>query len=279
MCRYVLEQYIDIIGLRRLHILSIFDFVSDTLVETCYLASTSELGSSLSPSDTGFSVRVCGFDDKLLDLAKVVLDVVTSFRGRTELPPSIKEGRFEACLESLLRSYRNSGIKASNFVTSLRLLCLRPSIKSPASKLAAMENIDIPTFSSTVNSMMKRLVIEALYHGNISRNDADQAATLVYQAFTRVKHKEIPNKSLPPKYVVKTRETIDCHGIVTPSLDPKEPNCAVELYFQIGKDCLLDRCLVDLIAHILDEPFYAELRTKQQLGYSVCCGARWTYGK
>lgn len=251
---------------------------ADALVETCYLASTSELGSSLSPNDTGFFIRVCGFDDKLLDLAKIVLDVVTSFRGSDQLPATIKEGRFEACLESLLRGYRNSGMKSSGFVTTLRLLCLRPSIKSAASKLEAMENIDVQTFCSIMNVMLKRLAVESFYHGNAAREDGDKAANVIYEAFSRGDHKGIPKKNLPSKFVVKAKQTLDCEGLVAPSLDVKEPNSAVELYIQIGKDCLLDRCLVDLIAHILDEPFYAELRTKQQLGYSVSCGSRWTYG-
>lgn len=252
---------------------------ADALVETCYLASTSELGSSISPNDTGFSIRVCGFDDKLLHLAKTVLSVVTSFREKSVLPSTIKEGRFDACLESLLRGYRNSGMKSSGFVTTLRLLCLRPSIKSAASKLQAMEGIGIQRFCSIMNDMLKRLSVVSFYHGNAARKDGDNAAKVIYDAFTSCDHKGIPTKSLAAKLVVKAKQTVDCKGLIAPSLDVKEPNSAVELYIQIGKDCLLDRCLVDLIAHILDEPFYAELRTKQQLGYSVSCGSRWTYGK
>ncbi|KAL7479898.1 hypothetical protein ACHAW6_005617 [Cyclotella cf. meneghiniana] len=255
---------------------------ADALVETCYLASTSELGSSISPSDTGFSIRVYGFDCKLLTLAKVVLDVVTSFRGRNgddNLPPTVKDGRFEACLESLLRSYRNAGMKASALVTSLRLLCLRPSIRSSTSKLTALHGIDIATFSSVMTKILSRMSIEALYHGNAVRKDAEEAARIIYESITRnCKHQGIPKKNLPTKLVIKAPQAVDYCDIISPSLDPKDPTTAVEVYFQIGKDNLLDRCLVDLIAHILDEPFYAELRTKQQLGYSVSCGARWTYG-
>lgn len=255
---------------------------ADALVETCYLASTSELGSSISPSDTGFSIRVYGFDCKLLTLAKVVLDVVTSFRGRygdDNLPPTVKDGRFEACLESLRRSYRNAGMKASTLVTSLRLLCLRPSIRSSTSKLTALQSIDIATFSSVMTKILSRMSIEALYHGNAVRKDAEEAARIIYESITKnCKHQGIPKKNLPTKLVIKAPQAVHFCDIISPSLDPKDPNTAVEVYFQIGKDNLLDRCLVDLIAHILDEPFYAELRTKQQLGYSVSCGARWTYG-
>eukprot|EP00804_Cyclotella_cryptica_P020270 CCRYP_015887-RA/>CCRYP_015887-RA protein AED:0.05 eAED:0.05 QI:160/1/1/1/1/1/6/125/1294 len=255
---------------------------ADALVETCYLASTSELGSSISASDTGFSIRVYGFDCKLLTLAKVVLDVVTSFRGRHSdgsLPATVKDGRFDACLETLLRSYRNSGMKSSAFVTSLRLLCLRPSIRSPTSKLKALESIDVSTFSSVMKKMLNRMSIEALYHGNALHKDAEEAARIINDSITRnYKHEGIPKRNLPTKLVVNAPQAVDYCDIVTSSQDPKDPNTAVEVYFQIGKDNLLDRCLVDLIAHILDEPFYAELRTKQQLGYSVSCGARWTYG-
>jgi secreted Zn-dependent insulinase-like peptidase len=54
----------------------------DALTKTCYLASVCELGSSIRPTDTGFSTRVHGFNHNLLTLAKEVLRVVMSFRGR-----------------------------------------------------------------------------------------------------------------------------------------------------------------------------------------------------
>ena len=255
---------------------------ADALVEICYLASTAELGSSISSNDTGFSIRVYGFDDKILELAKVVMGIVTSFRGRdgkTDLPETIKDGRFKACLESLLRAYRNTGMKASGFVTSLRLLCLRPSVRSSFSKLKAMQDIGAATFCTIMTNLLKRMSIEAFYHGNVARTDADDAAKLIHGAVaSNCHHLGIPKKNIPVKHVVKATYSVGLKEIIVPSLDPKEPNTAVEVYLQIGKDNLLDRCLVDLIAHILDEPFYAELRTKQQLGYAVSCGARWTYG-
>jgi nardilysin len=40
----------------------------DATTETCYLASVCELGNEVEANDVGFSVRVHGFDDKVLDL-------------------------------------------------------------------------------------------------------------------------------------------------------------------------------------------------------------------
>eukprot|EP01082_Thalassiosira_pseudonana_P002309 g2198.t1 g2198 contig11:912012-915958(+) len=255
---------------------------ADALVETCYLASTSELGSSISPTESGFSLRIHGFDHKLLDLTKVVLDVVMSFRGRDgkgDLPATINDGRFDACLESLLRRYRNAGMEVSGFCTSLRILCLRSTMKSAFVKLKAMEGIDVATFTKVMNTLLKKISIDALYHGNVDRIDADIAAKLIHDAMTRnCTHVGIPKKNLPTKLVTMVKLSVEHHQIISPSIDPKDPNTAVEVYFQVSKDNVLNRVLVDLIAHILEEPLYCQIRTKEQFGYQVSCGARWTFG-
>ncbi len=132
---------------------------ADALTETCYLASVCELGSSLYTTETGFGIRVNGFDHKLLELAKEVLELVTTFRGRegrSDLPPAIKEGRFDACMESLLRTYKNYGMNASSFCTGLRLLCLRPSHMTSNSKLKAIHGITIEKFVDVMNKILKR---------------------------------------------------------------------------------------------------------------------------
>ena len=40
----------------------------DVTTETCYLASVCEIGNQIEATDVGFTVRVHGFDDKLLEL-------------------------------------------------------------------------------------------------------------------------------------------------------------------------------------------------------------------
>ena len=247
---------------------------ADALTETCYLASVCELGSSIFSSDTGFSIRLNGFDHKLLDLAKEVLGVVMSFRGRdgeSVLPSTIKEGRFDACLEVLLRKYRNAGMNASGFCTSLRLLCLRPSMKSANAKLKALQGFTEAKFAEVMYSVLKKLSVECFYHGNADRDDAEVAADIISTAITcNCNLVGIPRKKLPSKLVIKAPPVIDHHLIVAPTLDPKDSNTAVEVYFQIGKDDLSNRVLIDLLAHILDEPLYNQLRTKEQVSGVKC---------
>ena len=59
--------------------------------------------------------------------------------------------------------------------------------------------------------------------------------------------------------------------MVLPTKNFQEPNTSVEVYFQISKDDAKARAIIDLISHILYEPMYYQLRTKEQFGYDVGC--------
>jgi len=88
---------------------------------------------------------------------------------------------------------------------------------------------------------------------------------------------------MPSKLVMKVKSSIEARKIIVPTIDEKDPNTAVEVYFQFAKDdnsesALQQRVLVDLLEHIIDEPMYNTIRTREQFGYEVSCGSRWTYG-
>ena len=112
--------------------------LSDVTTETCYLDSVCELENEISATDVGFSLRLQGFDDKILDLAESMLNTFFSFRkdDSSELPASVKLHRFEACLEILCRRYRNAGMKATSLCSGIRLRCLRPNIWSCSEKVS-----------------------------------------------------------------------------------------------------------------------------------------------
>uniref|UniRef100_A0A7S4UXX9 Peptidase M16 C-terminal domain-containing protein n=2 Tax=Ditylum brightwellii TaxID=49249 RepID=A0A7S4UXX9_9STRA len=253
----------------------------DAVTEISYLASVCELGSSISSTDQGFSLRVHGFDHKLLDLASEVLKVFFSFHNQQDpnkLPDTIKPGRFDACLEVLMRRYANAGMQASSLCTDVRLRCIRPTIWSSHSKADAFKFIDESSFMETITSILSEVSIEAFYHGNVDHSDALTAKELVLNALTASGSCDIPKENYPLQHVLKAPLVTDDHIVVTPTKDSKEANTAVEVYFQIGKDDLSHRVLIDLLSEIMYEPLFDELRTKEQFGYHVSCGARWTFG-
>jgi nardilysin len=60
--------------------------------------------------------------------------------------------------------------------------------------------------------------------------------------------------------------------------NPLEPSLCCEVYYQLGPYNDRSVVLLDLLEAVLEEPFFDQLRTKQQLGYSVGCGCKNTFG-
>lgn len=112
-------------------------FVTDSLVETSYLAEMCMLTSSVCATDIGFEICLEGFDQKLPLLAKATLTALLSFRGCGErLPDQFLGDRFLSCLETLQRNYKNSNMESSSLVSKARLLCLRASAYSANQRTA-----------------------------------------------------------------------------------------------------------------------------------------------
>ncbi len=257
----------------------------DALVETSYLAAVCELGSELNSNDVGFVIRVHGFDDKLLHLVRKILNMFCSFRissTPSKLPNTIKPDRFNACLEVLRRSYTNAGLNASKLCTDIRLRCIRPTIWSSHSKLEALANISVTSFMSVVHSLLENVSVEALYHGNCEKSDALHASKIIQDTIFSSGCGILQQKRYPSQLVLKlplsSAHTVLKQAIISPSLDPQEPNTAVEIYFQVGKDNVKERVLTDLLCEIIHEPLFDRIRTKEQYGYEVFCAPRWTHG-
>lgn len=110
--------------------------IHDATTEICYLASVCELGNSIRATDLGLTVRVHGFDDKLLNLTGEILQVLFGFNIQSmELPLGINPDRFDACVEILRRKYNNEGMRASSLCSDIRLRCIRPTIWSANAKV------------------------------------------------------------------------------------------------------------------------------------------------
>jgi len=54
----------------------------------------------------------------------------------------------------------------------------------------------------------------------------------------------------------------------------EDVNSAIENYYQMGTTNTKDDVLLELLVHMLQEPFFSQLRTVEQLGYVVHSGVR-----
>lgn len=147
-------------------------------------------------------------------------------------------------------------------------------------QLHALENVDTASFSAAISEILDKFAIEAFYHGNVDQSDATEAKDLILKLVDESGGGGLAKKKYPKEPVAKIPPTVaeSVGSLLLPSLDPTEPNTAVEVYFQVGKDSIEERVLIDLLTHMMYEPLYDQLRTKDQFGYSVSCDSRWTNG-
>lgn len=128
---------------------------------------------------------------------------------------------------------------------------------------------------STISTILESIGVEALYHGNVDVTDAELAQREIMNLLKQ-DGIGLPRKKYPPQLVLRlppSSTTLTC-----PAKDPTDPNTAVEVYFQVGKDRTIDRVVADLLTEIMYEPLYDQIRTKDQFGYHVSCDSRWTNG-
>lgn len=76
--------------------------------------------------------------------------------------------------------------------------------------------------------------------------------------------------------VVLPKGTARCYRVA--STNAAETSHAVELYWQLGPLSHGLAARLELLVHLMEEPLFDQLRTKEQLGYSVACGSRQTRG-
>jgi nardilysin len=125
---------------------------------------------------------------------------------------------------------------------------------------------------------MASVAVEAFYHGNVDSSDADAAQKSILMCLDRSGGGGLSKKKYPTEAVIQIPRNSDPQCVICPTKNVTEANTAVEVYFQIGKDNITDRVMIDMLTHMMAEPLYDQLRTKDQFGYSVSCDARWTCG-
>ncbi|GAQ85219.1 Insulinase (Peptidase family M16) family protein [Klebsormidium nitens] len=243
--------------------------VEDALNETLYLANVAKLDSSIAIHADKFELRVGGFSDKLL---KLVSRLFTELR-RFEVRPD----RFLVMREASERGYRNVNMKPLKHSAYLRLALLKERHWPFEDRLAALGRITAEDVRKFVPSLFEKTFVEVLAHGNLTRSEALQLVGIVKEAFPG---SPLSPEERPVERILRLPEGVQYLHEVETKNDAEE-NSVVEMYYQVGlprkQSYAADYALVDLLEQLAYEPFYDQLRTKEQLGYRVDCGVRATH--
>lgn len=229
--------------------------INDALNEIRYEAGIAGSGYSIHLSQRGIQIRLYGYADKVsLLLEALVIELVDH---------TISPERFATQKEELLRQLSNSSEAsvASQLNRQLQEWMLSNAF-SIETQIAALKKLTPASLTNHRDQWWENVHLEFLIHGNMITEDALVLAERVDAVIPQQRF-ESPSRqvaALPQKNFID-QVTVD------------HPDSAFLQYYQGESSSLRDRALFGLLADTIEAPYFAELRTKEQLGYIVLAHA------
>ena len=231
--------------------------VQEQLNEVAYPALMAGLSSSLAATRQGLLVTVAGYSDSAFRM----LDVMSgALRG--DLDPAA----FALVKERTEQGLRNFPLGQSYAVGSQlsRKLSMQEYVL-PAETLAALEPLTLADLQAHVVALFERTHVEALCAGNLS---AAQAREQVARFREVLASEPFPREEAHKDAVLWLNEGEEASLKQVGATD----QAAIRLEYQVGHSDLSTRMAAELIARAVQNLFYTEMRTKQELGYIVFSG-------
>lgn len=250
---------------------------ADALAQETYDANLAGLHWSLSMSSSGIRLQCAGYSDRLSDLAVKLLKDFLSGTFIAESYVETTKDRVVRFLSSYFSSRRADSL-ASHYQNLL--LSIKQADVDVSLDVAQTVSLD------SIKEHHRRVIdssdieIDCFYTGNVSEKSARELFAQVTDVLGRHKtpdsSKEITLHG-PDTRRLPLGKDVEVH---IASKNPEEENGAVLMTYQsqipcfrgIGLSCpesLQSTASIRLLCHMLREPLFNTLRTKQQLGYVV----------
>ncbi|XP_073259534.1 nardilysin-like [Porites lutea] len=235
------------------------------LKEIAYAADVAQLAYSMTISETGIVLKLDGFNDKLPLLFDTVINHIADF--------TVSPQTFEMVKRKLMRSYRNTIIKPQKLVRSVRLSILQHVKWTTVDKRSVIPDISLETLKNFVSAFKSKLFVESLIQGNIT---CQEAISLQEQLYNKLQFLPLQSCFHPEIRVIQLPES-ECICRVM-SFNKEDDNTVVTNYYQSGPASVEEYTKMELMLMKMEEPCFDVLRTREQLGYSVFCTCRNTFG-
>nr|KAJ3423186.1 Insulinase (Peptidase M16) [Polyrhizophydium stewartii] len=241
------------------------DLFKDALNEFSYYAEIAGLEYKLDNTVDGMTLTIHGYNDKIHVLLGKIGEKMKSF--------TVDESQFARIKERLAKSYKNFAIEAphSHAIYYITLIT-QQRLFTHAEKLAVLGDITAADVQAFAPKLIERLHIQALVHGNVSKERAIELGNILVSQLAPA---ELAERERFPS--VRTRIMPQGSSIIHQRLvpNPANLNSGIEYCIQVG--ALTDQYIrthLSLISQIAHEPAFDQLRTKEQLGYLVFSGIR-----
>lgn len=238
-----------------------------------YEAQLAGLVFDISSSVRGVQLFFGGYDNRLVDFAQSSMMALTSYM------PGFDAARFDAQLDVLKRELASFSSQQSyqqaGYWGSLATTISEYPVGELLSEVNKVKVADVADYASQL--WKEKLYGLALCQGNLLGKEADQLVNAVDGALRVV---PLAEEEWPVPHIAMIPIMPQGPGcvLVNNAMKPAEKNSATEVIFQMGfargnKNSAgwKQQAETEVLAALLSDAFYEELRTKQQLGYIVTC--------
>ncbi|KAN0077100.1 Metalloenzyme, LuxS/M16 peptidase-like protein [Tylopilus felleus] len=238
------------------------DLVNDSLTEYTYDADLAGLAYYLGALSIGVEMSLSGYNDKLPDLTRRIIEAVRNLQ--------VRQDRLEVMKEKLKRQWENFFMSQSYQLSdhyALNILTHNPW--TVEERLREVSGITVEEVESHSIRLLANVNIRMLALGNLYK---DHVIALSKDVEDILRSK--PSSSIPANLSLILPEGCN-YAWASQVANPNEANEALTYYLHLGQ--LTDprqRVVGFLLVEIMSEPAFDALRTKEQLGYVVSC-SRW----
>lgn len=254
---------------------------NEAMAQETYDADLAGLYWSLSLGASGIKLNCFGFSDRLPDLG---LKILSDFLSGCWL----KQQYFESCRDRLVRGLRTyfESRRADSHATYYRDALMASKDDGINESLEIALAIGFDEVSTHHQSILKETLpsVDCLFAGNVSAKDASRffnsARSEVERASMKANGESTQEALIPSGALERQLEPGQEIQLHFASENPEEENGAVLCTYQSSIPSfrgdgishplgMKSSSALRLICHMLREPLFDDLRTKQQLGYIV----------
>lgn len=207
--------------------------------------------------NNGIRLTIQGYSDTANTLLDTLLKVVSD--------GSLSTNKFGVYKETLLREYMNSGMdkpwmQASELLKSI----LNKDFTLDRDKAVALRKVNLDNFQQYVKNIFSTVYVEGMIYGNITEEKAKDIAQDVLKAFASSKPYSAADRD--PREIVNL--PVDKGPFYIEAKTAAQGNAAI-MAIETIPFSMEAFAAQDILAQAITEPFFNELRTRQQTGYIV----------
>ncbi len=229
--------------------------VREGLNELVYPIQEAGLSYSLSTNKKGVVLTLGGYSERIGDLIKLVTKNLTNI--------NIDEQKFNNVKEAMVRGLKNKqfnqAYQRGGYYNWLMMLDNQYTDEEKLEALSPLTLDDVKTFAI---KLYEKVYVTGVIHGNWTDEQAKESVSILLNSLN--------GQSLPMnERYEQVVEVLNPGERIQFSREVEDNNNSLSYTIQVGEKDLALMAKAFILASIVENDFYTEMRTNQQLGYIV----------